>query len=220
MSETFVFLLKPQWVSHGKWYSEELVFFCFVCFVLFYHLTSTYRAFQDFAPFLTQHRTEVLVHALVTFCMDYSNSTLSDLCKKKTHLNLLQIGQNSAARITSTLSPPIILYHWSSSFIRSPFSSESNTQFCLSFSKLSTTWTPLIYQISFILTPFPVLPCPSRSPDWPLFQAWDHGCHSLHLFHLHQPGTPLHSLHLSATPTCSHLHINYNPHVSIIIPGF
>lgn len=77
--------------------------FCFVCFVFFYHLTSTYKAFQDFAPFLTQHSTEVLVHALVTFCMDDSNSTLSGLCKK-THLNLLQIRQNSAARITSTKS--------------------------------------------------------------------------------------------------------------------
>lgn len=188
MSATFVFLLNPQWVSHGKWYAR---LFCFVCFVFFYHLTSTYKAFQDFAPFLTQHRTEVLVHALVTFCMDDSNSTLSGVCKKKPILicskldRTLQQGSHPHQVHRS--------YYWSSSFISSPFSSESNTQFCLSLSKLSTTWTPLIYQISIILTPFPVLPCPSRSPDWPLFQAWDHGCHNHHLFHLHQPGTLLHS---------------------------
>lgn len=184
--------------------------FCFVCFVFFYHLTSTYKAFQHFAPFLTQHRTEVLVHALgCSFCMDDSNSTLSGLCKK----NIL-----ICSKLVRTLqqgSHPHQVHRSSSSFISSPFSSESNTQFCLSLSKLSTTWTPLIYQISLILTPFPVLPCPSRSPDWPSFQAWDHGCHNLHLFHLHRSGTLLH-----ISPSCSHLHINYNPHVSVIIPGF
>lgn len=107
MSATFVFLLNPQWVSHGKWYSEELVFFVLFALFSFTILLPLTKHFKTLPLFLLNIAQRFWFMPWSPFAWMIV-IPLSLVSAKKTHLNLLQIRQNSAARITSTPSPPII----------------------------------------------------------------------------------------------------------------
>ncbi|KAF7648013.1 hypothetical protein LDENG_00163050 [Lucifuga dentata] len=68
-------------------------------------------------PSLSQHSTEVLIHARVTSPIDYCNAILSGIPDKLLQI-ILQIIQNSAARIitrtksSNHITPILIQLHW------------------------------------------------------------------------------------------------------------
>lgn len=103
MSATFVFLLNPQWVSHGKWYSEELVFFVLFALFSFTILLPLTKHFKTLPLFLLNIAQRFWFMPWSPFAWMIV-IPLSLVSAKKNHLNLLQIRQNSAARITSTKS--------------------------------------------------------------------------------------------------------------------
>lgn len=106
--------------------------------VSLFHLCNISRL----CTFLSQHSIQVLVQALVTPNLDYSNAILSHLLK------------NSKARIITCTK---FTDHIAPIQLGSPFPSASSTRLCFSLLKLSVSWHPHISSSSFTLTPHPVL---------------------------------------------------------------
>ena len=82
------------------------------CRVMLFHL----RSIRTIRPYITQSACEKLVHALISSRLDYSNSLLAGLPKKK--LSLLQRIQNMAARLVTNsrksdhITPILRSLHW------------------------------------------------------------------------------------------------------------
>ena len=99
----------------GVWFDRHLSLDVEIqnrCRVMLFHL----RNIRTIRPYITQGACEKLVHALVSSRLDYSNSLLAGLPKKK--LNLLQRIQNMAARIVTNrrksdhITPILRSLHW------------------------------------------------------------------------------------------------------------
>ena len=101
--------------SLGFWFDRHLNLDVEIrnrCRVILFHL----RNIRTIRPYITQSACEKLVHALVSSRLDYANSLLAGLPKKK--LNLLQRVQNMAARVVTNsrksdhITPLLSTLHW------------------------------------------------------------------------------------------------------------